>query len=473
MRYPVAEANPKFPQIEIGIIEKWKQDATFEASLALRPRSIEGHSNEFVFYDGPPFANGLPHYGHLATGFVKDIVPRYKTMRGRHVARRFGWDCHGLPAELEVEHELGVYGRNAILAYGIRRFNEKCRESVMKFTNEWEWYVTRQARWVDFQNDYKTMDLPYMESVIWAFKELWKKGLIYESYRVVPYSWAAQAPLSNFETRLDNSLHERVDPAVTVAFSLLPAEDETVPTKLLVWTTTPWTLPSNLGIVVHPDLDYAVMERSGERWVLGDGAVERYARELKGFEQVATIKGKSLVGRRYQLLFPYFAGWENAFAVFPANFVSADDGTGIVHIAPGFGDEDLEVGKVHGLPVIVPVDAAGRFTEEVPDYVGQNVILEANTNIVKDLEACKVVVRHEQYRHTYPHCWRTDQPLIYMAINSWYVAVSRFRERMVELNTEIKWTPDHVRDGLFGNWLADAHDWNISRNRFWGSPLPI
>jgi isoleucyl-tRNA synthetase len=473
MIYPEAEQNPNFPQIETEIINRWKDDATFEASLRLRPRSVGGRSNEFVLYDGPPFANGLPHYGHLATGFVKDIVPRYKTMRGWHVARRFGWDCHGLPAELEVEHELGVYGRNAIVEYGIGRFNEKCRESVMKFTSDWEWYVTRQARWVDFQNAYKTMDSSYMESVIWAFKELWKKGLIYESYRIVPYSWAAQTPLSNFETRLDNSFRERVDPALTVTFSLLPTGDETTATKLLVWTTTPWTLPSNLAMGVHPDLDYAVMERGGERWILADAAVERYARELKEFEQIATIKGAQLVGRRYQPIFPYFADAGNAFAVFPADFVTAEDGTGIVHIAPGFGEEDLEVGKAHDLPIVVPVDAAGKFTEQVPDYVGQNVIIEANPNIIKDLKARRLVVRHEQYRHNYPHCWRTDQPLIYMAINSWYVAVSQFRDRMVELNTGIRWTPENVRDGLFGNWLSNAHDWNISRNRFWGSPLPI
>ena len=473
MNYPEAEQTPNFPQIEDEIIRRWADDRTFKASVDRRPRKIGGQSNEFVFYDGPPFANGLPHYGHLATGFVKDLIPRYQTMRGRHVPRRFGWDCHGLPAELEVERELGVHGRNAILDYGIARFNAKCRESVLKFTKEWEWYVTRQARWVDFRDDYKTMDLSFMESVTWAFKELWNKGLIYESYRVVPYSWAAQTPLSNFETRFDNSFRQRVDPAVTVVFTLLPEAECDRRTKLLVWTTTPWTLPSNLALCVREDLDYVVMERGEERWILADAAVERYVRDLNKFKQTETIKGATLVGRRYQPLFPYFREAENSFAVLPADFVNADDGTGIVHIAPGFGEEDLAIGKMHGLPVIVPVDAAGRFTDKVPDYAGQNVILEANANIIKDLKARSVVIRHEQYRHNYPHCWRTDQPLIYMAINSWYLAVSQFRDRMVELNSGIRWVPEHIRDGLFGNWLASARDWNISRNRFWGAPIPV
>jgi len=472
MGYPEAEQNPNFPQIESGIIERWLEDRTFEASVARRPTGTGDRSNEFVFYDGPPFANGLPHYGHLATGFVKDLVPRYQTMRGRQVPRRFGWDCHGLPAELEVEQEIGVHGRNAILEYGIARFNSRCRESVLKFTKEWESYVTRQARWVDFRNDYKTMDGSYMESVIWAFKELWNKGLIYEGYRVVPYSWAAQTPLSNFETRLDNSFRERADPALTVAFTLLPDRQNSEPAKLLAWTTTPWTLPSNLALCVREDLDYAVMECEGQRWILAEVSVERYSRELKGFRQVATVKGAELVGRHYQPLFPYFSDAANSFAVVAADFVSTDDGTGIVHIAPGFGEEDLEIGKTHGLPIIVPVDAAGAFTEQVPDYVGQNVFA-SNDNIIKDLKARRLVIRHEQYLHSYPHCWRTDQPLMYMAINSWYLAVSGFRDRMVELNGGIHWVPEFIRDGLFGNWLANARDWNISRNRFWGVPLPV
>ena len=473
MRYPDAESAPDFPTIEREIIRRWTENKIFEKSVDRRPRELAGRSNEFVFYDGPPFANGLPHYGHLATGFIKDIVPRFQAMRGRHAERRFGWDCHGLPAELEVEQEIGVHGRNAILEYGIERFNDQCKRSVFKYTNEWRSYVTRQARWVDFDNDYKTMDISFMESVIWAFKELWKKGLIYESYRVVPYFWAAQTPLSNFETRLDNSFRERTDPALTVKFELAPGRGESGALKLLVWTTTPWTLPSNLALCVRSDFDYAIMERDDERWVLADSAIERYLRELKGFERVGTLSGSDLVGRHYLPLFPYFSDARNSFVVLSGDFVTADDGTGIVHIAPGFGEEDLELGKANELPVIVPVDFAGNFTEQVIEYAGQNVFLEANANIIRDLKDRGIVVRHEQYRHNYPHCWRTDQPLIYMAINSWYLEVSRFRERMVELNRNIRWMPEHVRDGLFGNWLANARDWNISRNRFWGTPIPV
>ena len=296
MSYPEAEQNPDFPQLERNVLKKWAEDRTFEASIAQRQNRTGGGSNEYVFYDGPPFANGLPHYGHLATGFVKDIVPRYQTMRGNHVERRFGWDCHGLPAELEVEREIGVHGRNAIIEYGIDRFNTQCRESVLKFAHEWESYVTRQARWVDFKNDYKTMDLSFMESVIWAFKELWNKGLVYEGHRVVPYSWAAQTPLSNFETRLDNSFRERDDPALTVTFETSDKDGGGDSLKLMVWTTTPWTLPSNLALCVHKDIDYAIMERNGERWVLADMTVERYAPGAQGFHASGDRQGRRAGG---------------------------------------------------------------------------------------------------------------------------------------------------------------------------------
>ncbi len=473
--YPAVESNPSFPAIEREVLGIWKRERVFETSVDNRARTIDGKSNEFVFYDGPPFANGLPHYGHLVTGFVKDLIPRYQTMRGRHVERRFGWDCHGLPAELEVEKELGISGRNAILDYGIDNFNAKCRESVQRYTKEWEWYVSREARWASFEDDYKTMDITFMESVMWAFKTLWDKGLVYEGYRVVPYSWAVQTPLSNFETRLDNSYRERLDPALTVGFVLEAGADEPFQTKLLAWNTTPWTLPSNMALCVNADLDYAVFDRDGkERWIVAAESVERYERELNGFTRVSTIKGTELVGRRYAPLFPYFKDAANAFRVISGAFVSAVDGTGVVHIAPGFGEDDFEVSKAEGIPLVVPVDAAGKFTAEVSDYAGQNVILEANANIIKDLKARGgVVVRHDQYRHNYPHCWRTDQPLIYKAVESWYVKVSSFRDRMVELNKDINWTPEHVKEGIFGNWLANARDWNISRNRFWGAPIPV
>jgi isoleucyl-tRNA synthetase len=311
-----------------------------------------------------------------------------------------------------------------------------------------------------------------MESVIWGFKQLWDKGLVYRGYRVVPYSWAVQTPLSNFETRLDNSYRERQDPALTVGFLLKDAAFASVPTRLLAWTTTPWTLPSNLALAVAPDLDYAVLEKDGKRVILAEAALERYEREFGEWTRVDTLKGSALADTTYEPLFPYFKDTENAFKVLAADFVEAGDGTGCVHIAPGFGEDDFELAKSREIPLVVPVDEAGKFTAEVTDYVGQNVI-EANKDIIRDLKAREVVYRHETYLHDYPHCWRTDTPLIYKAIDAWYVAVSQFKDRMVELNREIDWVPEHVRDGQFGKWLENARDWNISRNRFWGCPIPV
>ncbi len=467
--YPPAEPSPSFPKIEEAVGAAWVEDRTFQRSIDRR--RAEG-APEFVFYDGPPFANGLPHYGHIVTSFVKDLVPRYQTMRGKVVDRRFGWDCHGLPAELHSETELKLSGRRDILKYGVARFNEHCRASVMQFRSEWEYYVNRAARWVDFENDYRTMDLSYMESTMWAFKQLWDKGLIYEGYRVVPYSWAAQTPLSHFETRLDNSYRSRQDPALTVTFRLHPKHGEAISPKLLAWTTTPWTLPSNLALAVHPEADYALMEKGGEHWILADASRGHYAKELEGWAKVGSLKGAELIGRRYEPLFPFFATTENAFVVLGGEFIELGEGTGVVHIAPAFGEDDMAVAKAAGVPVVDPVDFEGNFTAEVPPYAGQNVF-EANKAIIRDLKAAGAVVRHETYEHNYPHCWRTDQPLIYKAIPSWYVKVTAFKDRMVELNQGITWVPEHVKDGIFGNWLANARDWNIGRNRFWGAPIPV
>jgi isoleucyl-tRNA synthetase len=397
--YAAAEQPPDFPGIELAVLEKWKQEHTFEASLHVRPlQTAAGASNEFVFYDGPPFANGLPHYGHLATSFVKDIVPRYQTMRGRHVDRRFGWDCHGLPAELEVEKQLQVFGRAAILEYGVAEFNRKCAQSVQTYASEWEWYVTRCARWVSFERQYRTMDREFMESVIWAFKSLWQKGLIYEGYRVVPYSWAVQTTLSNFETRMDNSYRERADPALTVALTLTPREGDPGPLKILIWTTTPWTLPSNLAVAVAPELEYSIVETSAFGLVvLATAALERYKREFGNGTIRSVIRGSELVERTYEPLFRYFADTENAFRILPATFISTEDGTGAVHMAPGFGEDDLALCRQFGIPIIVPVDEEGRFTAMVPDYQGLNVIHEGNPAIIKDLKARgDTVVRHDQ-----------------------------------------------------------------------------
>ena len=473
--YPEVSSRPDFPGIERSILDRWQSEQTFERSVAFRPGDAEG-GTQFVFNDGPPFANGLPHYGHLLTGYVKDVVPRFHTMQGHRVERIFGWDCHGLPAEMETEKELGVSGRKAITDYGIEAFNAQCRSSVLRYTSEWRDYVTRQARWVDFDNDYKTMDLPYMESVIWAFKQLWDKGLVYEAYRVVPYSWGAETPLSNFEIRLDDATRPRQDPALTVAFTLEPRPGDPGTMAMLAWTTTPWTLPSNQALAVGPDVPYAVVPAPQGSpvayFVLGDAARARYAPELGQVEPVALLPGSELVGRRYEPLMPYFANHTDSFRVLGADFVTTEDGTGVVHVAPGFGEDDQRTGEAAGIALVAPVDDEGRFTAEVPDYAGMNVF-DANPLVIRDLKAQGKVVRHETYDHNYPHCWRTDTPIIYRAINSWYVRVSDLTNRLVAANKKINWIPEHVRDGQFGKWLEGARDWSISRNRFWGAPIPV
>jgi isoleucyl-tRNA synthetase len=475
--YPDVDPQPDLPALEQRILDSWERDGTFQKSIEQRPTGDRG-ANEFVFYDGPPFANGLPHHGHLLTGYIKDIIPRYQTLRGKRVERRFGWDCHGLPVEMLAEKELGVAGHKAIADYGIDRFNEYCMSSVFRYTGEWERYVNRSARWVDFENDYKTLDLPYMESIIWAVKQLHEKGLLYEGYRVMPYSWAAETVLSNFETRQDDAYRDRQDPAITVRFELSPASGDPSlgqgegPTDLLAWTTTPWTLPSNLALAVGPDLDYAVFSQGGRKVILGEGTVAKYEKELADAERVGSVKGSDLVGRRYQPLFPFFADTENAFRVLAADFIDTEEGTGVVHMAPGFGEDDMEVCNANGIPTVVPVDDSGRFTSEVPTWQGVQVF-DANKPIIRELRDRGAIVRHETYTHSYPHCWRTREPLIYKAMNSWYVKVTAIRDRAVELNQEINWVPANVKDGRFGKWLEGAIDWSISRNRFWGTPLPI
>jgi isoleucyl-tRNA synthetase len=465
MAYPTVDPQPSFPAVEAEVLTFWEGDKTFQASIEARPAGEHG-ANEYVFYDGPPFANGLPHYGHLLTGFVKDAVPRYQTMRGRRVERRFGWDCHGLPAEVETEKELGLSGRPEIVDYGVGRFNEACRTSVLRYTSEWERYVTRQARWVDFENDYKTLDLPYMESVMWAFRSLWDKGLIYEGFRVLAYCWRCETPLSNTETRMDDVYRDRQDPAVTVWFEL---DDGS---RLLAWTTTPWTLPSNLALAVGPDIDYAVLEDDGQRYVLAEARLGHYERELADAVRVGTVKGADLVGRSYRPLFPFFADQPNAFRVLSADFVSTEEGTGVVHMSPGHGEDDQNVCNANGIDTIVPMDAQGRFTAEIEPWAGMHVF-DANPLIIRALKEAGRVVRHETHEHPYPHCWRCAKPLVYRAVSSWFVEVSAFRDRMVELNQEITWVPEHIRDGSFGKWLANARDWSISRSRFWGSPIPV
>jgi isoleucyl-tRNA synthetase len=469
--YPQVPAQPRYPSLEEQTLAFWQSDRTFEASVAMH-----GPETEYVFYDGPPFANGLPHYGHLLTGFVKDAVPRYQTMLGHRVERRFGWDCHGLPAEMAAEQELGLSGRQAVIAYGIDRFNSYCGQIVQRTTDAWERYVTRQARWVSFEDTYKTMDLAFMESVLWAFKRLYDKGLAYEGFRVLPYCWECETPLSNFETRQDDSYRDRTDPAVTVRFDLEPVGDGPEllrgPLGMLAWTTTPWTLPSNLALAVGPELRYTVLQWGDGRVVIGEGCLEAYAGTLSGAEILGTVTGAELVGRRFRPLFGYFSDTPRAFVVLGEDFVSMDEGTGIVQMAPGFGEDDQRACDAAGIAVICPVDDRGRFTAEVGDLAGVQVF-DANAMIVDRLGDAGALVRAEDYTHSYPHCWRTDTPLIYRAMSSWFVRVTAIKDRMVDLNQQIAWVPEHVRDGAFGKWLEGARDWSISRNRFWGTPIPV
>lgn len=491
-RYPLADhtgesTSVEFPVLEENVLAYWAIDDTFRASIERRR-----NAPEYVFYDGPPFANGLPHYGHLLTGYVKDIVPRYRTMRGYRVERRFGWDTHGLPAELEAERQLGITDKSQIDQMGIAAFNAACRASVLKYTDEWRAYVTRQARWVDFDNDYKTLDPTFMESTIWAFAELHRKGLVYEGYRVLPYCWRDETPLSNHELRMDDDVYRsRQDPAPTVGFRIADIGDRILSgAYLLVWTTTPWTLPSNQAVAVHPDVEYAVVRVPADestperRYLLALDRVPAYAREL-GEEPdiVETYVGSALLGLRYHPPFPYFEEAEygaRAHTVLPAEYVSTEDGTGIVHIAPAYGEEDKAVTDAADITPATPVDAAGRFDATVPDYAGQ-LVFDANPEIVRDIRRGTggaaanrpVLLRHETYEHSYPHCWRCGNPLIYRAVSSWFVRVTDFRDRMVELNEEITWYPEHVKHGQFGKWLEGARDWSISRNRYFGTPIPV
>jgi len=477
--YPAQPAELDLPALEHAILETWEREHTFEASI--ERRRAEG-APSFVFYDGPPFANGLPHYGHLLTGFVKDAIPRYQTMRGKVVERRFGWDCHGLPAEMAVEKELGLAGREEIERLGVGVFNDHCRALVEQTSDEWDRYVTRQARWVDFEHAYRTMDLPFMESVLWAFKRLWEQGFIYEHYRVLPYCWECETPLSNFETRQDDAYRPRVDPAVTVAFEV-KADPEAPgalagPLYLLAWTTTPWTLPSNLALAVNPAETYVLVRThaqpidEGRTYVLAEARLGAYAERLGDVEVVERVPGSALVGRRFRPLFDFFAATPNAFVVLGADFVTLDEGTGIVQLAPGFGEEDQQVCEANGIPVVVPVDDRGRYTSEVAPWAGMQVF-EANPGIIEELHARGVLITREDYEHAYPHCWRTETPLIYRAMSSWFVAVTAIKKRLLERNEQIDWVPAHVKHGAFGKWLEGARDWSITRNRYWGAPIPV
>ncbi|KKM44552.1 isoleucine--tRNA ligase [Rathayibacter toxicus] len=491
--------SPRFPDVEKRVLAYWRADDTFQESI----RAREG-CPEWVFYDGPPFANGLPHYGHLLTGYAKDVFPRFETMRGKQVHRRFGWDTHGLPAELEAERQLGITDKSDIEQMGIAAFNAAAQESVLRYTAQWQDYVTRQARWVDFDNDYKTLDPSFMESVIWAFKQLYDKGLAYEGYRVLPYCWRDQTPLSNHELRMDDDVYRmRQDQTVTVTFPLVGEAAEALgltAVRALAWTTTPWTLPTNAALAVGPDIEYAIVPAGPNGAADGKGAPEQrelsaeyllaidqvgaYAKDL-GYPDAEsalaavsrTCRGRELEGISYDRLWDHYAdaeawGMQNAWQILVAEYVTTSEGTGIVHQAPAYGEDDQRVCEAAGIPVILSVDDGGRFVPQIAEVAGMHVF-EANKPLTQLLRAQHRLLRQASYEHSYPHCWRCRNPLIYRAVSSWFVRVTAIRDRMEELNQEITWVPANVKDGQFGKWLAGARDWSISRNRYFGSPIPV
>jgi isoleucyl-tRNA synthetase len=450
-----------FVDMEHGILDYWDQHDVFQQSL-----ENTKEKKPYIFYDGPPFATGLPHHGHIVASTIKDIVPRYWTMKGRYVMRRFGWDCHGLPIEHEIDKQLNMSAQQAVEEMGVAGYNDQCRAIVQRYTSEWRQTITRLGRWVDFDNDYKTMDPWFMESVWWVLKQLWDKGLVYQGSRVMPVSTELGTPLSNFEANLN--YQDVQDPAVTVLFKLTDQD-----AYLSAWTTTPWTLPSNLGICVGADIDYVKVRdaEAGKDFYIAEACLGAYG-ELEVLERV---KGSELVGLSYEPLFPYFAAErENgAFVVVADDYVTTDAGTGMVHQAPAFGEDDYRILKAAGIEAfVVPVTPNGIFTEEVTDFAGQ-YIKDADREIIRYLKDSGNLYRHDTIQHSYPFCYRSDTPLIYRAIPSWYVRVTEFRDKLLDANAQIRWVPDHIKEGRFGNWLEGAIDWSISRNRVWGTPIPI
>lgn len=450
--------NVRFADRELEVLARWERERTFQRSIERRAAAPR-----FVFYDGPPFATGLPHYGHLLTSFIKDVVPRYQTMRGYCVPRRWGWDCHGLPVELEAERVLGLASPAEIARHGVGAFNATCRALVGRYAGEWESAMSRLGRWVDFANGYRTMDAGYIESVVWCFHALHERGLVYEGEKVVPYCTRCQTALSNFETRLDDAYRTREDLAVTVAFALGPHE------AILAWTTTPWTLPANAALAVHPALAYTRLERDGDSVWLAAAARERYATELAGWVERETVRGAALVGRSYRPPLELFPGERRVVA---ADWVAAGDGTGVVHLAPAFGEDDQATCAALGIAGVNPVRDDGTFDELAGELAGLHV-LAAGEPIVRALARAGRLFARALHRHEYPHCWRCDAPLIYRSIPSWFVRVTAFKDRLVANNRKIHWVPDHVGDKRFADWLASARDWAVSRHRFWGAPVPV
>ena len=461
---PVAE-NVKLAEVELAVLQAWDKNEIFQKTLAKTQAQPP-----FIFYDGPPFATGLPHYGHLLAGTIKDIIPRFWTMRGRHVERRFGWDCHGLPVEMEIEQTLGVSGKAEIERFGIANFNNECRKIVLRYTQEWEKTVRRMGRWVDFRDDYRTMDASFMETVWWVFQQMWDQDLVYEGYKVLPFSTRLGTVLSNFEANLNYK--DVQDPAVTVRFA---AEGEEQ-VFFIAWTTTPWTLPSNLALAVGSDIDYVKVRDHVDKvsYIMAEARLKTYFPKEDSYTIEARYQGKDLAGRTFVPLFPYFVDHKEAgaFRVIESEHVTTEDGTGIVHMAPAFGEEDFYACQKAGIPLVNPVDDDGRFTADVRDFADLHV-KEADPKIIQQLKQAGQLVHQGTIQHSYPFCWRSETPLIYKAVTTWFVQVEALRERLVKNNQLTAWVPDHLRDGRFGNWLENARDWAISRNRYWGTPLPI
>ncbi len=450
------------PEIERSILKFWTEREIFKKSVENR-KGCE----HFVFYDGPPFATGLPHYGHMIAGTIKDVVARYKTMKGYHVPRRFGWDCHGLPIENEIEKERKFKSAKEIEDFGIANFNEECRKIVLRYSGEWKETVERMGRFVDFEKTYRTMDLPFMESVWWVFGQLWNKDLVYEGFKVMGYSPALGTPLSNFEMNLN--YREVDDPSVTIKFRLQGGN-----THLLVWTTTPWTLPSNLALALAQNETYVKIKdkHSEETYILAKARLGAYYKSEDEYEIKEEMRGGDLVGKSYEPLFPYFSHHKNSFRILAGDFVSLSDGTGIVHMAPAFGEDDFALCKKENIEIVCPIDVNCKFTNEVPEYKGV-FVKDADKEIIKHLKGDGKVFLHTTIRHRYPFCWRTDKPLIYRAVTTWFVAVEKIKDRMIENNKLIHWVPGHIKKGRFGKWLENAQDWAISRNRYFGTPIPI
>lgn len=450
------------PHREEQILTFWEEKQIFKRSIEQRDKG-----RLFSFYDGPPFATGLPHYGHHLAGTIKDVVPRYKTMKGFYVPRRFGWDCHGLPVESEIEKKFHLSGSASIESFGIERFNEECQKIVQRYTKEWRAAVLRMGRWVDFDHVYKTMDLSFMESVWWVFQELYKRGLVYEGFKVMPFSAQLGTPLSNFEA--GENYKEVDDPAITVAFKLVDETD----TFALAWTTTPWTLLSNMALMVGEDLEYVQVKeiKSGKSYILGVNRLTHYFPDPSSFLLQKRYRGSELVSRRYEPLFPYFEK-SRGFQIIAEKSVSEGEGTGIVHAAPAFGEVDFYACKNAELDLVCPVDNNGRFTDEIAEYSGL-FVKEADRDLIRRLKSSGQLFHQATIHHRYPYCPRSDTPLIYKAVKTWFVAVEKIKERMVELNSQVHWTPEYIKHKRFGNWLAGARDWAISRNRYWGTPIPL